>query len=252
MLRPGSHAVVLRTIAFSLRTGSGAGHSRCDVRPSHPSDSSKQKMWRPQRRGSRGTGLASMRKNHAKTETSLGGCCRRDARCHHPGQPCRPLLSAESHRRGRRNVGGALVHYRLRRRHHSRGARGELPRRPRADGAGSLELRILVPRFPAERQEAVAERLARRHPYSPAIAIAARTKAPAERRGFFCGRRPSCPAERRKAPSSRPKCRASTPSLPRCRKGVDGTRTRACPSSPMLTVTSRAGPTCDDKPGHDE
>ena len=61
-------------------------------------------------------------------------------------------------------------------------------RRPRADGAGSLELRILVPRFPAERQEAVAERLARRHPYSPAIAIAARTKAPAERRGFFVGR----------------------------------------------------------------
>jgi hypothetical protein len=78
MLRPGSHAVVLRRIAF-LERSSSAGHSRCDARPSHPSDSSRQKMWRPQRRGSRGAGLALMRKNHAQTETSLGGARRRDA-----------------------------------------------------------------------------------------------------------------------------------------------------------------------------
>lgn len=80
MLRPGMYADVLRTSLFVERTCSSAGHSRCDARPSHPSDSSKQKMWRPQRRGSRGTGLALMRKNHAKTETDLGGACRRVAR----------------------------------------------------------------------------------------------------------------------------------------------------------------------------
>src|SRR5215470_13023725 len=32
---------------------------------------------------------------------------------------------------------------------------------------------------------------------------------------------------------------------------VDGTGTRACPSSEILSAASRVNPTCGDKPGHD-
>src|SRR5713101_4174351 len=35
-------------------------------------------------------------------------------------------------------------------------------------------------------------------------------------------------------------------------KGVDGTGTRACPSSAPLNAASRVNPTCDDEPGHDD
>jgi len=33
---------------------------------------------------------------------------------------------------------------------------------------------------------------------------------------------------------------------------VDGTGTRACPSSAMSNAASRVNPTCGDKPGHDD
>src|SRR6266576_7281240 len=46
-------------------------------------------------------------------------------------------------------------------------------------------------------------------------------------------------------------CRASTSCLSSCNKDVDGSGTRACPSSALLTAASRINPTCGDKPRHD-